>query len=245
VRPGRYKIEFLTDWTTVSSQFYPDKEVWTEAETLDVELSQVLTGIDAHLEPASRLEGTVRRADDAAPLQGVQVCARPVSSWNGPWCTRSKADGSYAFVAIYTDQYLVEFDPESPSLLTEFWNDREETQAAELLTVKDGTVLTGIDADIKPAPAPGGGTGDGPSTAPPAPEVGTNPLPAISSLSSEPVALPSPLPTVRRHCPTGFRKVSTGRDERCVRRHRRHGRHRKAHSDPAKTGRDVARGTSP
>jgi hypothetical protein len=228
IKPGDYVIEFLTDWKTVSTQFYPDQEIWNEEDKVHVALSQVLTGIDADLKPASRLEGTVRRADDGSPLQGVRICARRVSFHNY-FCTNSTADGTYAFVALPADQYLVEFDPQSPSLLTEFWDDQEEAQAAELLTVEGGTVLSGIDADIKAAPAPGGDNGGSPLTTPSAPEMGTSPLTTMPSAPSESTPVLRPPGIVRRDCPRGFRKVSTAGGERCVRRHHHRRRHGKSH----------------
>jgi hypothetical protein len=226
VTPGEYVIEFLTDWTTVSTQFYPGKDFGAEAEAVDVELSQVLTGIDAELNPASRLEGTVRRATDGAPIPDLKVCAGSVS-W-GYLCTHSTADGSYALVALPPGQYLVEFVPLSASLLAQFWDDQEESKAAELISVQDGSVLTGIDADIKETASPAG-IGGGPSSGPTVPISGTSPFGTTTTVGSPASAGALPPPAiVRRHCGKGPRRVSAKPGEHCVRRHRHH-----AHSDGA------------
>jgi Carboxypeptidase regulatory-like domain len=225
VTPGEYVIEFLTNWTTVSTQFYPAKDFGAEAEALDVELSQVLTGIDAELNPASRLEGTVRRATGGATIPGLEVCAGSVS-W-GPLCTHSTADGAYALVALPPGQYLVEFVPHGAGLLAQFWDDQEESKAAELIFVEDGSVLTGIDADIKEAAPPAGIGGDS-SEGPTAPRIETSPF-GTTAFGSPTSAGALPPPTIaRRHCAKGLRRVTGKAGKRCVRRHRRH-----AHSDGA------------
>ncbi len=191
-----YEVEFSTQDLGLQRQFYDHKANWWEADPVSVSLGAVSTGIDADLLPAAKIEGQVRRASNGAPLADVEVCAWSTDPEGAFRCALPGDDGRYAIGGLPGDSYKVEFWPYEEELPVQYWNHKPSWEEADVLSLKGGSVATGIDADLgSPAPTV--------TVLPPAPPVAKKPQPR------------------RKHCKKGFRKKRVHGKVRCVKRKKR------------------------
>jgi Carboxypeptidase regulatory-like domain len=223
VRPGEYIIEFLGTGNLLT-QAWEHKEIqnWSEGTTLPVQLSEVVTGIDAELAAGARVEGTVRTASDGLPAQGLYACAlRPDGEqWR---CAQPNREGDYLIEGLETGEYVIEFKPFSAALQFQFWDQGASIADARTLFLAAGTTTTGIDANLVAVT----------KSELSLPPVGTTPVPGPSALVSSP-SVPSvaPSPSIQetspaplpQSCRKGFHKKLVGHKVQCVRKAKLHRR---------------------
>lgn len=104
------------------------------------------------------ISGTVTAAADGAPLSAIEVCAWEVGEEEAEVATCDPTDGvgEYTLAGLEPGDYKVEFWDESRTYLGEYYDGVEFWSEAEILTVGDGAVVTGIDAELdKPAQVSG------------------------------------------------------------------------------------------
>jgi hypothetical protein len=207
VLPGEYTIEFLGVGNLLSQTWgHEEQENWWEGAPLSVQLSEVVTGIDAELASGARAEGTVRYANGGQPLKKANVCALLPSGM--PWrCGQPDAEGHYLVQGLATGDYLIQFKPVSQGLQTQYWDHEANLANARTLSLTAGTTTTGIDADVLTMEEANGNSS----------------LPASSVVPSQ--SQPSPRrskPSVPHRCRKGFHKKSVHGKLRCVRK--QHGR---------------------
>jgi hypothetical protein len=201
VREGDYGVEFRPAGNQLT-QFYEEKTESSEADSVLVGPGAVVTGIDAHLLRAAKLEGVVRRPNAWEPFAAAEVCA-----WSNEVlyrCGVSQVDGTYSISGLPTAEYKIEFRPLLSIWHIQFWDHKASWDEADLLPLVAGTTTTGIDADLQAKEIPHA------QWTPPSPLV--TQLPATSSIQ--------PVPR-RRHCRKGFRRKRVAGKVRCVRNHKR------------------------
>jgi hypothetical protein len=229
--PGSYYVEF---WPFGSgpeyvAQFWEDAPYFVEADAVNLEAGDSVTGIDAALEVGGRVGGTVTDATDGRRLSEVIVCARRFSDDAYLICTWTE-EGEYTLGGLPSGEYKIEFSPEFEGepldgYATQYWRGVGDIAEAEPVSVGAEPFPLGIDAALQPEEAA-------------RPPVITPPvvLPAPPPVVP-PVALPvAPGPRLisppHKRCRKGFRRRKVHGKRRCVRvkkrhphRHRRH-RHR-------------------
>lgn len=199
---GDYKVRFIApEQDGLLLQWYDQKE-YEQGDTPDpvsVELANTTTGINGELFPGGRVEGTVGYSDGGYPLVNVWVCAVDQSgrAWS---CGRPGVNGKYAILGIPGGEYLIEFEPESEGIQTQYWDHKADPEDAELLFIEPGTTTSGIDGDLLP----------------------TTPAPGPTTLFVPPQLSPwfsgtEPPPVPPKHCHKGFRRKRSGGRARCVR----------------------------
>jgi hypothetical protein len=115
------------------------------------------TGIDATLEAAASIAGTVRAAG-GAPVSNTRVCAES-QSLEAYQCAETNAAGEYLIEGLQAGQYTVEFTgelcPEDRGeaecgypYAAQFYNDASERGHAQPLTLTTGQNSTGIGATL-------------------------------------------------------------------------------------------------
>ncbi|PCE15059.1 hypothetical protein AUC47_14835 [Microbacterium sp. SZ1] len=103
-----------------------------------------VTAAAAADDPVGSISGTVTRADDGAPVEGVTVSA------DGPtWAsTTTDASGAYTLPGLVSGSYIVTFFPEGTDLKREHWQETfDYDQATPVVVGADGDVV-GIDASL-------------------------------------------------------------------------------------------------
>lgn len=159
---GKYEIAGLGDGTyTVKfdgGEDYVDR--WfDEAKKAGLADPVTIAGgdvseVDAQLEAAGKIEGTVVDALSAAAVEGARVCPYLEEGY-GPelQCTTSGADGSYTIGGLPAASYVVAFsggsDPANRDYLVEYFDGVASSGQATPLSVSPGAAITGIDAALE------------------------------------------------------------------------------------------------
>lgn len=139
---GEYEVEFWAVGTGYLSEYYPDfVTVGTGA----------VTGVDAELERAAVLEGTVTRSSDEEPVEEVEVCAWSIGEEEFGGCAETGADGTYQ-LEVPPGEWGVEFWPgwTGQNLTYQYFNHRDRWSEADPVLAGEGETVEEIDAELDP-----------------------------------------------------------------------------------------------
>ncbi len=142
VPAGEYEVEFWAEGTGYISEYYPGTVVVG---------SGAVTGIDAELDRASVIEGTVTRSSDEAPVEEVEVCAWGIEEEEFGGCTWTEPDGTYS-LEVEAGEWGVEFWPAftGQNLTYQFFDHRDRWSEADPVVVGEGEAVEEIDAELDP-----------------------------------------------------------------------------------------------
>lgn len=153
VDPGAYRIEFSNcGGDRFVEEWYNDKGDFYAADNVFVSTATVTTGIDATLEAYAfgKIQGTI-----SVPASQTEqaVCFDAYRGSDGSWVAGSNIfippGGSepYEISGLDDDLYKVHFfDCGSDGVVAEWYNDKENFEAADPVFVTSGGPTTGIDA---------------------------------------------------------------------------------------------------
>lgn len=169
---GAYKVQVTPARGTAARQWLGAASDWTGARVISVDTSEKLTGLDATLTTGGSISGDVRGA--AAREYGASVYATLLAS-DGEWeeanWVETAEDGTYTISGLAPGRYAVMFSrptrdqpwvdadaalmPQSsegePSSI-KYWTDRADMDSADLVTVREGSTVTGISVDLDVGP---------------------------------------------------------------------------------------------
>lgn len=159
--PGSYIIQFWDDLGNYSTKFYDGTAQGTTdwAASLPVEFTGnggVVTGVDAYLDPAARVSGTVYGDDGAGPaaLGGVDV---EIYTFNGEWWDHSgwvqtQEDGTYNFGG-FSDGTVCRlwFSDWTGTWAAEAYADASSWQWGDDVTASIDTPAEGVDVTLSRA----------------------------------------------------------------------------------------------
>ena len=111
-------------------------------------------GLDAspaHAETPGSISGTVTL--EGVPVEGLDVCAyRGEDVFSEGYCPTVSVptgpDGRYQVTGLSAGEYFVRFDGDLSNYDTEWFDDAQTDLEATRITITDGDVVTGIDADL-------------------------------------------------------------------------------------------------
>jgi Carboxypeptidase regulatory-like domain len=143
--PANSKLNFV-------AQYYDAKTFYEEATPVSVSGGATTPGIDAKLEEGGLISGTVTRASGGAPIAGIEVCAFSIR-FESYGCATSEANGEYAIAGLRGGvKYDVEFtSPPKGGLdyVTQYYDGKFSSKAAETVLVSTGQTTSGIDAKLE------------------------------------------------------------------------------------------------
>ena len=149
--PGEYRVAFYPG-SEYLMQYYDDKPLWESADEVEVGRGEAVANIDAALQAAAHIRGTVTAAGSALPLQGIEVCAVAASGGAYAGCATTGSHGAYDIGGLRADEYDVEFiSPESGAssgYLKQYYDGKAAAAEAEPVTVASGGAADGIDAAL-------------------------------------------------------------------------------------------------
>jgi Carboxypeptidase regulatory-like domain len=99
--------------------------------------------------PTGSIAGTVTEAAGGAPVEAVEVCAWDVVDEINAGCTFTDAGGSYVLTELPAGEYKIEFWPPEGPLLPQLYDHQYSFREADLVSVKDGEAVAGIDAALE------------------------------------------------------------------------------------------------
>ena len=116
--------------------------------------AQVVTRLDPVLTPfpdPGSISGTVTL--EGVPVEGLDVCAyRQEDLFSEVYCpfvsVATDHDGRYQMTGLPAGEYWVRFDGDLSNYDTEWFDDAQTDLDATTITITDGDVFTGIDADL-------------------------------------------------------------------------------------------------
>ena len=151
--PGQYTVWFWAG-SEFEFQYYDGAGTWSEADPVEVLSGANTAGIDAGLQKAAGIEGTVLATEDGLGVEEVEVCAYPVAEAEENFfeCGYTDSDGSYAINGLGPGNYKVEFWAgfTGRRLAYQFWDHQNRFAEADVVELAEGERRTGIDASLEP-----------------------------------------------------------------------------------------------
>lgn len=154
---GTYRIGFhpYAADSDLAPEFYDDQPAVESAKDLVVGGStiddiEVVSGINAQLDPASQISGRVTDASDA-PLGDAFVSAYVLAGteWVYADMARTTAEGSYTLDGLPKGTYRVGFDTKvAEDYLYEYWNNKGSLEVADDIAVGTDVNVQGKDATL-------------------------------------------------------------------------------------------------
>lgn len=162
---GNYKVQFRACGTgNHVEEWWDDKPDVMTADTVTLTTGQQRTGIDAQLAPGATISGRVTNAN-GDPLQGICVTAHPATSGLLSRSAQTNAAGDYTIGGLPAGTFGVQFTAcGGGSYISEWWDDKSSSSAANPVTLAAGEQRTGIDAQLSSGASISGRVTDGAGT---------------------------------------------------------------------------------
>lgn len=146
--PGTYLVQFSPRSDSgLVTEYWQGQASYFAATAVPVTAGSTSAGIDASLEPAASIAGTVTREDDGAPVAGVWVYATG-SATGASRLAMTDTDGTYEIVGLNADDYRVAFTAYGTGLVAEYWNGVYSSGEATPVPVVPGQAVAGVDASL-------------------------------------------------------------------------------------------------
>lgn len=206
LRSDTYRVEFEGgNRVNYLREFYEDAASGAEAEGLEVEAPNLLSGIDDTLTPGAQILGHVSDVADGGPVSDVMVCAEAlVGEFQD--CDWTDAAGDYALRSLPAGNYLVAFELEYlpfGTVAEQWWQGVSLKAEATPLEIAPPETRSGINGQVSRPYRE--------SPPEPPPVVTYVPRPAVKALP---------------RCRKGFHRKKVRGKSGCVRKHRKAPSHR-------------------
>jgi hypothetical protein len=147
---GNYRIFFDTSQTEYYfSEWYNDKDSFNTADSVPVTAESTTTGIDAVLEEGGGIKGKITN------ISGIgikNVCVIVYLPSGGSYVAYKYTDssGGYEIKGLKIGSYKIWFNTTyaSGDYASEWYNDKDSFNTADLVSVTAGTTTTSIDAEL-------------------------------------------------------------------------------------------------
>jgi 5-hydroxyisourate hydrolase-like protein (transthyretin family) len=142
---GQYRVEFRggTDYV---DQYFDGAARQAEADPVTVNTGPPTPGIDAEMQPAGKIEGTVVDAVTEAGVENVEVCPEKATGYLEFNCAWTDSSGHYVIGGLPAGSYLVSFAEEGQDYLDQYFNGSVRRGEASPLTVAAGATVSSVDA---------------------------------------------------------------------------------------------------
>jgi len=188
---------------------YDDADPLGPGTDVSVTAPGTTSGIDAKLTPGAQILGRVTEIGTGVPLPGTWICAEDRSPGGYQECNSADSAGNYAIRSLPAGTYFVSFGVEyapvtGAQIFGQWWQGAATIAEATPIAIVPPETRAGIDGQL--------------------PERFPKPKPEAIQVSLIPRP-PGPKPQPKR-CRKGFHKKKVKGKVRCVRKHKRHGKHR-------------------
>ena len=153
---GSYSVQFSTGCGNASNyltQWYNNEPSAGSADPVVVTAGSTTGSIDAALQPAGTIAGTVTALGGGA-LGGICVTANQNNAGGGFGFVITASDGTYSIAKLPAGSYSVQFSTgcgNSGSYLTQWYNNETSFGSADPVVVTAGSTTGSIDAALQPA----------------------------------------------------------------------------------------------
>ena len=160
LRSGSYSVRFSVPYFNIPNyltQYYDGRGREGEANAVAVAAGATTGSVDAEMHAGGTIAGKVVDAVGKDALQGVEVCATPVSVRRSPSgypfgnCDSTDAGGEYSIERLPTSSYRVRFFPgfSLHGYLSQYYDGVATKKLAEPVAVTAGSATDSIDAELR------------------------------------------------------------------------------------------------
>ncbi len=145
---GDYRVYFSTWNTDYIEEYYEDAHVWESAARVPVLAGQAIDGIDAELDIAGKITGTVT-GPDGAGISGLWVESfnTTTNTWNG--YAQTGADGFYEMGRLRAGRHRVWVPNFTTDYVLEYYDGVYDYDSATLIDIDYGETVSGIDFQLE------------------------------------------------------------------------------------------------
>jgi len=155
IPPGSWKVLFqASQYTNYVNEFYNDKMSLENADLLNVTVGQTIPNIDAQLADGGSISGRVADISGNG-IPGVSIGVFDIA--NNMWLDRAGGlftdeNGYYTYTGIPAGNHKVSFDTYNVLFYRiEYYNDKQDFQSADAVSVTAGQDTPNINAQLAPA----------------------------------------------------------------------------------------------
>jgi hypothetical protein len=151
--PGSYKVRFNGN-ATYGQQYYNNAgntaANTNEATWVTVTAGVTTASVNLGLVPGANISGTITRASDGQPVQGVSVSILDAVTGAGGFSGSSTtgADGTYTIYGLPSGSYKLRTNPNNTGLATQWYSNAPNQNSATPLTVTAGIPTAGINFSL-------------------------------------------------------------------------------------------------
>ena len=140
---------FYTGFTIgdYANEWYDNQMSFATANIVTVTAGSTTIDINAYLEQAGEISGTVTSADKPGGVAGVDVYVYDLAHTSYGSAT-TDSDGKYEVGKLFAGSYRVEFAP-GGDYLDEWYDNQTSFASANTVTVTEGTATTDINASLE------------------------------------------------------------------------------------------------
>lgn len=146
-----YFVQFSDQTHAYATEYYTGAVEQLDATTVSVVAGNSSTGIDASLNDAATISGTVIGPDNL-PVKSAQMSLLSTATGASLATAVSAADGTYTLAGLPAGEFKVRFGSPTPNLLDAYWNGATVEGDATPLTLIPGQVVPSINAKLLDAP---------------------------------------------------------------------------------------------
>lgn len=147
--PGTYRVGFSDPSGQHVTEFYDDQPLLLGANDVVIASGASVSGLNASLAAAARIQGLVTRLDGVTPITNFVVNTH---RWDGTnWVyvsyTYGNADGTYSVGGLAGGTYTLQFVP--PGFISRYYTNNLTSSEATEIVVSSGELVTGINMAMK------------------------------------------------------------------------------------------------
>ncbi|MGB0388420.1 MAG: MSCRAMM family protein, partial [Ardenticatenaceae bacterium] len=148
---GWYRVRFDDDQGQYATEYYNNAPDLESATNVAVRAGLTTTGIDASLEDAGHITGTV--SDESGnPLADIRVSVsqynEELDDWQWRYFHDTDSEGQYDVGSLNTGTYRLRFYDFEGQYATQYYDNALDIESATDIAVTVGQVTTGIDASL-------------------------------------------------------------------------------------------------
>jgi hypothetical protein len=147
VDPGQYFVRIEYPPFDRVGEEYNHRPLWSNQDTVTVTSGNTTT-INLALTRGAHISGTVRRDQDAAPVESVNVQLVQVGWWDVISEASTDAAGNYTLFGVPGGSYRLYFAGQARGYVDEYYNNKFDGGLADTITVAANTDYPGYDASL-------------------------------------------------------------------------------------------------
>ena len=144
---GDYRVQVFVRGQNLAGQFYDGETGWDDATRVTVTTDLTTTDIDFTLASGGSISGTIYQSDGTTPLANADVWADTYDCCGGNG-TRSASNGTYTISGLAPGDYRVQVSASGGTYAGQFYDDTNDWDDADRVTVTASTTTSGIDFSL-------------------------------------------------------------------------------------------------